>query len=289
MNGSIGSIILLLVIVGCIVYWFVLKRQIEEESDRIEPHIDNSFSEFSQKELPKDHEDDQDYYSDDEAVLPNAEKEIVGEELTQSSTKKADNYDLFDDEGAPSKTDEVEEKPKKSFFACLKESFTSSKEQSSKKTTEGEFARPAAVRTVALILRAPDDQPYIGQEVLEVAADMKLMVGGEGFLQKIVTTYQGDEPMFSIAHMIHPGSFDDPDILDTDIPGLLFFAQIPGPDSQMNTVQHLLQAAAYFGNELGGDLLDENQRPVDENYIKQLLVDVSEMEQQAWAKHRALH
>lgn len=280
MIGSIGSIILLVVIVGCIVYWFVLKKQIEEENDRIEPHIDNSFSEFSQKELPKDQEDEQDDYLE-EAVLPSAndEKNMIEDESS--------NYDLFDGE-EKNNIEKSEDKPKKGFFARLKENFSGSKATTSNKSTDGEFSRPPAVRTVALILKAPDDQPYIGQEILEVAADMKLMVGGEGFLQKIVTTYVGDEPMFSIAHMIHPGSFDDPEILDAEIPGLLFFAQIPGPDSQMNTVQHLLQAAAFFGHELGGDLLDENQRPVDENYIKQLLVDVSEIEQQAWMKHRAL-
>lgn len=284
MIGSVGSIILLIVIVGCIVYWFVLKKQIdEEESDRIEPHIDSSFSEFSQQELPKEYDADFDNYPEDEFVDNSFKDNQEESGIKTSDVKKTDNYDLFEDEKKNLKT-----AYKQGFFARLKESFFSQKQVSSEKTVEQEFSRPPAIRTVALILRPPEDQPYSGHEILEVAEDLKLMVGAEGFLQKIVTTYLGDEPMYSIAHMMHPGSFNDPDILDAEIPGLLFFAQIPGPDSQMNTVQALLQAAAYFGNELGGNLLDENQRPVDETYIKKLLVDVSEMEQQAWMKHRTL-
>lgn len=287
MLGSIGSIILLIIIVGCIVYWFVLKKQInEEDGDRIEPSIDSSFSEFRQKELPQDHEKD-DY---EEEVLT-AQESVKTEEMAQikiapvevveKEESKQDDELLVEDQA-----DAVEEAPKKSFFARLKTSLLGDKEDSSS-SDEQNLARPAPIRTVALILKAPDDQPYLGQEVLEVGQDLKLMIGGEGFLQQIVTTYLGDEPMYSIAHMINPGSFNDPDILGMEIPGLIFFAQIPGPDAHMNTVQYMLKASAYFGQELGGTLLDDKNRPVDKEYIQQLLADVSEIEQQAWAKHRA--
>ena len=289
MLGSIGSIILLIIIVGCIVYWFVLKKQIDEEDgDRIEPSIDSSFSEFSQKELPKDQEkDDFDDY-EEEVVAPQSVKSeekvatVAHKEEIRKEEQKPETYDLFDEENMLP----VEEAPKKSFFARIKESFLGDKEVSHS-SDEHNLARPAPIRTVALVLKAPEDQPYSGKEVLEVGQDLKLMIGGEGFLQQIVTTYLGDEPMYSIAHMIHPGSFNDPEILTAEIPGLLFFAQIPGPDAHMNTVQYMLKAAAFFGQELGGTLLDENQRPVDQDYVQKLLSDVSEIEQQAWAKHRA--
>lgn len=288
MIGSIGSIILLIIIIGCIVYWFVLKKQIdEEESDRIEPHIDGSFSEFSQQELPKDQEeyDDRDDYHEEEKVsVAVTEKPAKSVEIKEE--KKNDNYDLFDEDNVLPEASAVSETTKKSFFARMKESLLGAKEDDNQGESH-DLGRPAPIRTVALILKAPEDQPYSGQEILEIGADLKLMVGGEGFLQQIVTTYLGDEPMYSIAHMIHPGSFNDPEILTAEIPGLLFFAQIPGPDAQMNTVQYMLKAAAYFGQEMGGTLLDENQRPVDQNYVQQLLADTSEIEQQAWAKHRA--
>ncbi|GAA5096065.1 cell division protein ZipA C-terminal FtsZ-binding domain-containing protein [Wohlfahrtiimonas larvae] len=290
MLGSIGSIILLIIIVGCIVYWFVLKKQIDEEDgDRIEPSIDSSFSEFSQKELPKDQ--DKDMFEDDgnDIVASNAVKtEETIESVSQKDIHEEKVQSEQDDLITEAQSVSVEAEVKKGFFARMKESLMGNKEVVSSANEEN-LARPAAIRTVALILKAPDDQPYLGQEVLEVGHDLKLMIGGEGFLQQIVTTYLGDEPMYSIAHMIHPGSFNDPEILKAEIPGLLFFAQIPGPDAHMNTVQYMLKAAAFFGQELGGTLLDENQRPVDQEYVQKLLSDISEIEQQAWAKHRANH
>ncbi len=292
MLGSIGSIILLIIIVGCIAYWFMLKKQIDDEDgDRIEPHIDGSFSEFSQKDLPKDQEKDDFEDYEEEVLEPKAMKVEEEETRTNSIEEVVENDhvhnnvqdDLLDEEQeAP-----VDHAPKKNFFARLKESVLGEKEETHA-ADEQNLARPAPIRTVALILKAPDDQPYIGVEVLEVGQELKLKVGSEeGFLQQVVTTYSGDESMYSIAHMIHPGSFQDPDILSMEIPGLVFFAQIPGPDAHMNTVQYMIKAAAFFGKELGGTLLDENQRPVDQEYISKLLSDVSEIEQQAWAKHRA--
>lgn len=290
MLGSIGSIILLIIIVGCIVYWFVLKKQIDEEDgDRIEPHIDSSFSEFSQSELPDDSvkeeaEERLSEASQSEKLKEQAQVKVAPEVEQEPHQSEID--DLFVEEKPESIA--VETVSKKSFFARLKDSLLGEQEPKDSQDDQN-LVRPAPIRTVALILKAPDDQPYLGQEVLEVGQDLKLMIGGEGFLQQIVTTYLGDEPMYSIAHMIHPGSFNDPDILQTEIPGLLFFAQIPGPDAHMNTVQYMLKAAAFFGQELGGTLLDENQRPVDQDYVQKLLSDISEIEQQAWAKHRSLH
>lgn len=285
MLGSIGSIILLIIIVGCIVYWFVLKKQInEEDGDRIEPSIDSSFSEFSQKELPKDYEkDDEDDVIEQESVtaeemapMKKTASEVVEKEVLQQEE------DLLEHDHIAT----VESAPKKSFFARLKTSLLGEKEEQPS-SDEQSLVRPAPIRTVALVLKAPDDQPYSGKEILEVGQDLKLMIGGEGFLQQIVTTYLGDEPMYSIAHMINPGSFNDPNILSMEIPGLIFFAQIPGPDAHMNTIQYMLKAAAYFGQEMGGTLFDENNQPVDKVYIQQLMTDISEIEQQAWAKHRA--
>lgn len=282
MLGSIGTIILVIIIIGCVGYWFVLKKQIDEEDgDRIEPHIDGSFSEFSQRELPKDQESDD--YLDDEKLLQEIHNDDAMMEKQEASSKESRKHNELDVESV----DVVLDSPKKSFFARIKDSILGEKSSLTNHENLSKSARPASVRTVALILRAPEDQPYLGREVLEVAEDLKLMIGAEGFLQQLVTTYTGDEPMYNIAHMIHPGSFNDTEILDTEIPGLLFFAQIPGPDPKMNTVHQLVQASAYFGQELGGTLLDENHRPVDEHYLKNLIADVSELEQQAWIKHRS--
>lgn len=288
MIESVGSIILLIIIIGCIVYWFVLKKQIDEEDgDRIEPHIDSSFSEFSQQDLPQDHDqkDRDDEENHEEVVM--AKETAQPEEMSMMAEPetKNNNYDLFE-EDAPETM--AEETPKKGFLARLKETFGGDKNASTENKDGQSLTRPAPIRTIALILKAPEDQPYLGQEVLEVGGDLQLMIGGNGYLQHIVTTFLGDESVYSIAHMLSPGSFNEPDILTKELPGLLFFAQIPGPDVQMNTVQYMLKAAAYYGQELGGDLLDENQRPVDQDYVAKLLEEASEIEQQAWAKHRAL-
>lgn len=294
MMGSIGSIILLVIVVGCIVYWFVLKRQIDDEDgDRIEPHIDSSFSEFSQQELPKNNEQNNsgEYYNDvaeaysekfeEKVESPVIEKnESTAQNQFKADEKTSENHDLLEAES------NVEIVPKKSFLTRLKETFMGEKEKKTN-TTDESLARPASVRTIALILKAPEDQPYFGQEIIDVAEELKLMVGENGHLQQLVTTYQGEEPMYNIAHMISPGSFMREDILSMEIPGILFFAQIPGPDPQMNTAQHLVQAAGVFGSRMGGELLNDQKERVDGQYLKDLIADIGKLEQKEWAKHRS--
>ncbi|OYQ72929.1 cell division protein ZipA C-terminal FtsZ-binding domain-containing protein [Wohlfahrtiimonas sp. G9077] len=304
MSGSIGSLLLLIIAVASGIYWFILKRQNDEEdNDRIEPHIDHHFSEFSQQALPKD--DGEETVSEPvqtevvqvaemvEAPAPKAPpKTAAVDESTQKPEKSSadrlpeDSEDLDDALDEDDDEQMEEQAPKASFFARIKEMFAGSS-NTEDAHDDASQARPEPVGTVALILRAPNDAPYTGYEVLETAKDLKLMVGADGFLQQIVTTYLGDEPMYSIANMIHPGSFNTPDILNTEIPGLLFFASIPGPDPQMDTVERLIHAAAFFGQRIGGTLLDENQQPVDRDYLQNLVAKTRAQEKQIWAKHRS--
>lgn len=305
MSGSIGSLLLIIIAVASGIYWFILKRQNDEEdNDRIEPHIDHRFSEFSQQALPKDEGDDDTVTESVQTAVVEA-TEVAAEPAPKAAAHsapvepKVEHAEKRAAERLPEDSEDLEDEleeddehvedhaPKVSFFTRIKEMFAGSSNTEDDHNDEAQLARPEAVRTVALILRAPDDQPYSGYEVLETAKQLKLMVGTDGFLQQIVTTYLGDEPMYSIANMIHPGSFDTPDILEAEIPGLLFFASIPGPDPQMDTVENLIRAAAFFGQSIGGTLLDEHQRPVDAEYVQNLVAQARAEEKKIWAKHRS--
>lgn len=277
MEISIGSIILLLIAIASGVYWFILKKQIDEEENRVEPSIDRSFAEFNKKDI--------DELNDEHTIF--ADEEADHSENNETKI----NYDLFEDS-----TYRNESHQKPNFVNKVLSLFKSTpvELQDPKRAVESlsspssrAVARPAPVRTVALILQAPEDQPYLGKEVLEVGMELQLMIGREGFLEHLTTTYFGDEPMYSIAHLLHPGSFNDPDILDMELPGLLFFAHIPGPDPKMNTIQHLLTAAATYGQALGGTLLNDRREPVDSAYVDELKAEIEALDQKIWAELKA--
>ncbi len=153
--------------------------------------------------------------------------------------------------------------------------------------SDGAYERPAAVKTIALILMAPEGQPYTGQEVLEVAEELNLTIGPEGFLEHITTTYYGDEAVYSIAHMLHPGSFMQAGIKNMALPGLVFFMQVPGPDPEMESIDFLLTGAAHFGRTLGGTLLDDLKRPMDRASVTRLRQEVSGLEAQCWEDNQS--
>ncbi len=144
--------------------------------------------------------------------------------------------------------------------------------------------RPASVKTVALILLAPEGQPYSTQEVIEAASALELTLGPEGYLEYVTMTHYGDEVVYSVAHLLHPGRFDIDEIMKMELPGLLFFMHVPGPDPELESISFLLKGAAHFGKALGGTLLNEHRKPLDRETVKKLQEDVTLLEQQIWRK-----
>lgn len=146
--------------------------------------------------------------------------------------------------------------------------------------------RPPAVKTIAFLLRAPEEQPYTIREILEVAAEQQLHIGEEGFLDYLTATHYGDEPMYSVAHMLSPGTFRENghviQDLEMEVPGILLFSQIPGPDPEVSTIDHLIRAAAQFGNALGGTLYDESEQAVDKTSLEKIRQDIDILDKHEW-------
>ncbi len=144
--------------------------------------------------------------------------------------------------------------------------------------------RPKSVETIALILVAPETDPYLGSEIFTVIKnfDLPLIMGKDGFLEQVTTTYFGDEVEFSVANLIHPGSFDVPNVMQMKLPGILFFMDIPSPDYQKDTFDQMLRIAARFGNELGGTLLDQDKRPLTAQSVEALRHHIKQLDERLW-------
>lgn len=144
--------------------------------------------------------------------------------------------------------------------------------------------RPKSIETIALILVAPDNDPYLGSEIFSVIRnfDLPLVMGKDGFLEQVTTTYFGDEIEFSVANLIHPGSFDVPNVMQMKLPGILFFMDIPTPDYQKDTFDQMLRVAARFGNELGGTLLDQDKRPLTAQGVEALRHHIGQLDERLW-------
>ncbi|GBU08922.1 hypothetical protein AwWohl_00600 [Gammaproteobacteria bacterium] len=236
-----------------------------------------------------------------EIIKEREENEILKEfYLTDSALKNSelsDNHltdsDLKDSDLAGSDLKQEYSNPKKaSFFGSVFKGIASffgkknkhSTTRLSKSVSSYNIKRPKPTETIALILAAPENSPYLGQEIFSVIHnfELPLSIGNEGFLEQITTTYFGEEVEFSIASMLHPGSFDVPNINQMKIPGILFFMDIPTADHQKDTFEQMLKVAARFGNELGGSLLDQDKKALDAKSVQTLRNYIDKQDELLW-------
>lgn len=186
---------------------------------------------------------------------------------------------------APLRQDD--EAPKSGFLQKVSDFFRGNRAELDDYSDDGNLMRPAAVETVALILSAAPDQPYTFKEILTVAHELDLRVENGGFIQLLTTTHYGDEPMYSIGHLLGEGVFDEELVrhhLDDTTPGLIFFSKIPGPDPDISTIEQLLAGIYHFNSALGGTILDTHQRPMSREDLIELFHKVNKLDNEEWER-----
>jgi len=66
-----------------------------------------------------------------------------------------------------------------------------------------------------------------------------------------------DEPLFSVANLTEPGSFDIAHAAESKIHGVSFFMVLPGPGDPVERFDQMVETARELARELDGELRDE--------------------------------
>lgn len=85
-----------------------------------------------------------------------------------------------------------------------------------------------------------------------------------------------DEPLFSVANLTEPGSFDLQNLAESKIPGMSFFMILPGMGDPVERFDLMVQMARALAHELNGELHDDSgsswsiQR---ERYVREEIIE----------------
>jgi cell division protein ZipA len=132
---------------------------------------------------------------------------------------------------------------------------------------------PERIVALRLIPRGEEELPA-ERAVLALRA-VGLKHGRYEIFHRLDARY-GDEPMFSVASLTEPGSFDLQNLGDTTIAGLSVFMVLPGEGDPVARFDAMIETARALSVELDSDLRDERgsswsvQR---ERYIREELID----------------
>jgi cell division protein ZipA len=134
--------------------------------------------------------------------------------------------------------------------------------------------RPFTTKIIALRLVA--STPRFSGAHLRSALEGESL--GFGKYQIFHRTTPAGGPLFSVASMLEPGTFDLEQMFHEQYPGIVLFAQLPAALDGMSVLGELIACARKLQQSLGGVLQDEQGTPLLALRIEQLRREVRDFE-----------
>lgn len=122
-------------------------------------------------------------------------------------------------------------------------------------------------RIVTLFVHAQKGRAIRGADLVVAAEKVGLIYGDMGVYHRMLDGHESDGPLFSLANIAKPGSFDLRNLGELETPGLSFFMTLPGPLPALDAWNSMLAVAQRVAQLLEADLLDESRNPLVEQTV----------------------
>lgn len=128
-------------------------------------------------------------------------------------------------------------------------------------------AAPVAEKPTRLMLYvvAPSNQGFQGIQVVQSLESLGFLFGQHQLYHRHLDLDGNSPILFSAANMMNPGIFDLDNLADFRTVGLVLFMHLPSPGSDLANFRLLLRAAQTLAQQLGGQVLNDQRQPFDEN------------------------
>lgn len=125
-------------------------------------------------------------------------------------------------------------------------------------------------RIVTLYLAARAGESLHGSDIVVACEKAGLVYGHMGIFHRMVENHPERGPVFSLANLVKPGSFDLNNLAAIRTPGVSLFMTLPGPMSALDAWDTLLPAAQRMAELLDAVLLDEERNALGRQRIAHL-------------------
>lgn len=122
---------------------------------------------------------------------------------------------------------------------------------------------------IAFTILAADDQRFSGLDLKAALKSLNFQYG-EMQIYHRMTPGIHKKPLFSVANIIKPGTFNPEDDATMNTPGVLMFAKLPGPINGLTLFDDLLETATSLTNKLNGTLCDQSRQQVSQKVLESM-------------------
>jgi cell division protein ZipA len=133
--------------------------------------------------------------------------------------------------------------------------------------------KPQKIITVRVTAPAPSR--FDGAALLSAMEGLDLVHGRFDIFHRM---HPLGRPVFSIANLLEPGTFDPATMRSGAYPGVAIFAVLPGPVSGHHALDDLMATARSLADRLGGNLLDDRGAMLSVQRMAQMREEVTVFE-----------
>lgn len=133
---------------------------------------------------------------------------------------------------------------------------------------------PEPDKVVTLFVLAPTGVPFPGSFIFEAMETAGLQYGDMSIFHCTDRQRGSEEPLFSVANMVEPGTFDLSAMATFTTSGLVLFLQLPGPVDPVQAFDRMVDAARSLADSLGGTVCDATRSALTNQTIGHMREDV---------------
>ena len=122
-------------------------------------------------------------------------------------------------------------------------------------------------KIVTLYIAARAGQVLRGPDIVVAAEKAGLTYGHMNVFHRLVESHPERGPIFSVANIRKPGSFEMSEIQSLETPAIAFFLTLPAPVSALDAWDAMLPAAQRMAELLDGVVLDEQRNALGRQRI----------------------
>lgn len=140
----------------------------------------------------------------------------------------------------------------------------------------------ASSNYIAVRLMAAKGSAYVGYELMQALLSAGLRYGSRNIFHYYEEDETDEKILFSLASAVEPGTFELSQMGSITCPGLTLFMEYSNNNqtNPLNILTLMLDTARQLCEDLGGQLLNDNLKPLTEHDVKKWRLQFESHEQQ---------
>ena len=122
-------------------------------------------------------------------------------------------------------------------------------------------------KIVSLYVAAKAGHMLRGEDIVVAAEKTGMVFGHLNVFHRLVDGHPERGPVFSMANILQPGSFDMARIRELETPAIAFFLTLPAPMSALDAWEKMLPTVQRMGELLDGVVLDDGRNALGRQRI----------------------